>query len=108
MGKIDQDLNIESKKKGERGSVMKKWMAIMLLVAVSAGSFGLAFANDVGPGPAPNSGDGIPDGSGFDPSGQNGPGSSGSGNGPSGPAPNSGDGVPDGSGLDSPSGPNGC
>jgi hypothetical protein len=45
-----------------------------------------------GMGPAPNSGDGIPDGSGFDsPNGeQNGPG----------PAPNSGDGIPDGPGWE--------
>jgi hypothetical protein len=41
-------------------------------------------------GPAPNSGDGVPDGSGFDPR------PSGSG---MGPAPNSGDGIPDGSGF---------
>ena len=47
------------------------------------------------PGPAPNSGDGIPDGPGFDPPFQNGypdvesPG----------PAPNSGDEIPDGSGF---------
>lgn len=45
-------------------------------------------------GPAPNSGDGDPDGSGND-------GSFGPGNG-NGPAPNSGDGDPDGSGNDAP------
>ena len=44
-----------------------------------------------GPGPAPNSGDCIPDGSGFD-----GPMGTGTGQGP---APNSGDGIPDGSGF---------
>ena len=45
-------------------------------------------------GPAPNSGDGIPDGSGMDAPDNN----------PvaMGPAPNSGDGVPDGSGMDDP------
>ena len=48
-------------------------------------------------GPAPNSGDCIPDGSGFEDS--NGPNAEGSGVGPVGPAPNSGDGVPDGSGF---------
>ena len=72
---------------------MKKCIAIILFVTIFTGSFGLAIGNNCGPGPAPNSGDGIPDGSGFDPSGQNGTGSAGSGNGPSGPAPNSGDGV---------------
>ena len=46
----------------------------------------------VSPGPAPNSGDGIPDGSGFASFDGQGP-----GYGP-GPAPNSGDGVPDGPG----------
>ncbi|GAB6145839.1 hypothetical protein [Desulfocicer niacini] len=49
-------------------------------------------------GPAPNSGDGISDGSGMDT--QNGPNSD-SGDAP-GPAENSGDGVSDGSGMDSP------
>jgi hypothetical protein len=48
-------------------------------------------------GPAPNSGDGIPDGSGFD--GPNGPNAD-SQKDPKGPAPNSGDGIPDGSGFD--------
>ena len=48
-------------------------------------------------GPAPNSGDGIPDGSGFD--GPNGP-KGDSKKGPKGPAPNSGDCIPDGSGFD--------
>ena len=57
-------------------------------------------------GPAPNSGDCIPDGSGFGgPNGPNGTGAQGSGNGPMGPAPNSGDGIPDGSGFDAPNGP---
>ena len=48
-------------------------------------------------GPAPNAGDGIPDGSGFDsPNGPNGTGGQGDGYGE--PAPNSGDGIPDGPG----------
>ena len=45
----------------------------------------------VSPGPAPNSGDGIPDGSGMDNESQN--------EESPGPAPNSGDGIPDGSGF---------
>jgi len=48
------------------------------------------------PGPAPNSGDGVSDGSGFDRTdwpNDNNPGDG------KGPAPNSGDGVPDGSGF---------
>jgi len=65
----------------------------MLVVALA----GTALA--AGPmGPAPNSGNGIPDGSGFD--GPNGTiGSLGLGSGPIGPAPNSGNGIPDGSGF---------
>ena len=48
-------------------------------------------------GPAPNSGDCVPDGSGYDsPNGPNG--EDDQGNGHDGPAPNSGDGVPDGPG----------
>lgn len=46
-------------------------------------------------GPAPNSGDGVSDGSGFDAD----PNGSGKGSNPVGPAPNSGDGIPDGSGF---------
>jgi hypothetical protein len=91
----------------KRRRLMKKFMVIMLFVTFVAGSFGMAMGNGFGPGPAPNSGDGIPDGSGFDDVGQNGTGSSGSGNGPSGPAPNSGDGIPDGSGFDGSCGPYG-
>ena len=48
-------------------------------------------------GSAPNSGDGIPDGSGYD--SPNGPAGDGNGDeGNDGPAPNSGDGIPDGPG----------
>lgn len=58
-------------------------------IVVFAGS-----AMATGMGPAPNAGDGVPDGSGFDsPNGPNGNGDSGNG-----PAPNSGDGIPDGPG----------
>lgn len=72
-------------------------IAIMFLLAPLANA-----GSDCGPmGPAPNSGDGIPDGSGLD--GANGPNSVENpdvGNGPVGPAPNSGDCIPDGSGFD--------
>lgn len=72
---------------------MKKiYIAIsVLLVASILCGLGSAFG---AVGPAPNSGDCIPDGSGFNqPNGQN-QDSSGMG-----PAPNSGDGIPDGSGF---------
>ena len=71
-------------------------VSIMLIVLLS----GVALAADsAGPsGPAPNSGDGVPDGSGLEaPNGPNGETESGSY--PMGPAPNSGDGIPDGSGF---------
>jgi hypothetical protein len=70
---------------------MKKLVgAAILLVVLSSMVCGLAAASV---GPAPNSGDCIPDGSGFEqPNWQNDtPGM--------GPAPNAGDGVPDGSGF---------
>ena len=51
-----------------------------------------------GMGPAPNAGDGVPDGSGFD--SPNGPNGNCSGNGHCSPAPNSGDGIPDGPGWE--------
>ena len=74
---------------------MKKIIIIMFLVVGIIGITGTAIAD--GMGPAPNSGDGIPDGSGFDaPNGPNGEGVSGDGHGE--PAPNSGDGIPDGPG----------
>jgi len=58
-----------------------------------------------GNGPAPNSGDCIPDGSGFETTnGQNS--NTDSGNGQYGPAPNSGDCIPDGSGFETTNGPN--
>ncbi len=64
--------------------------AILLLVLASI-VCGIAAASV---GPAPNSGDGIPDGSGFDqPNWQN------EDNPGVGPAPNAGDGIPDGSGF---------
>lgn len=71
---------------------MKKILLVGAIVALLIGGVTVATAEDDGMGPAPNSGDGISDGSGFDaPNGeQNG----------SGPAPNSGDGIPDGPGWE--------
>jgi hypothetical protein len=67
---------------------------VACLLTVVVGIAGTTLAD--GPGPAPNSGDCIPDGSGFEsPNEPNGNGSSGYG---PGPAPNSGDGIPDGPG----------
>jgi hypothetical protein len=77
---------------------MKK---LIVLVAVAMLVFStLAYAGGkYGPmGPAPNSGDCIPDGSGwFDDDPTFGPGY--------GPAPNAGDDIPDGSGFETPNGP---
>ena len=74
---------------------MKKWILVLVVVfsVVMLGS-ALASAGNGPTGPAPNSGDCVPDGSGFD--GPNGPNGS---DGGQGPAPNSGDGIPDGSGF---------
>lgn len=77
-------------------SVKTALVSVLFIALLS----GVAFAaGSAGPmGPAPNSGDGIPDGSGFEaPNGPNG--ETGLGSGPQGPAPNSGDGIPDGSGF---------
>ena len=88
---------------------MKKLAAVVSVMAILA--LGMTFyvgQVSAASGPAPNSGDGISDGSGLDsPNGPVGEGNSDTGNGSNGPAPNSGDGVPDGSGMDSPNGPNG-
>lgn len=77
---------------------MKRVTKILGLALVVTAIFAMTLtgtvfaANADGPaGPAPNSGDCIPDGSGFD-----GPNATGTG---TGPAPNSGDGIPDGSGF---------
>ncbi|XHH07800.1 MAG: hypothetical protein ACFCUE_09495 [Candidatus Bathyarchaeia archaeon] len=64
-------------------------IVVLLLVSIVCG---VAAVNAVGP--APNSGDGVPDGSGFDQPNHQNPDNIGMG-----PAPNSGDGVPDGSGF---------
>ena len=84
---------------------MKKWIVCMFLIVFFAFNLSPAIGASSGPaGPAPNSGDGISDGSGLDsPNGTNGGIDVGTG-----PAPNSGDGIPDGSGLDGPSGANGA
>jgi hypothetical protein len=87
---------------------MKRLLTILTFALFLAASTSMVFAQDFGhQGPAPNAGDGVPDGSGFDaPIGPYGNDST-SGNGPAGPAPNAGDGIPDGSGFDCPNGPNG-
>lgn len=70
---------------------MKKWILAFCIVMFMAANASLAIGGDYGlDGPAPNSGDGVSDGSGFDGD----PTSPGDG-----PAPNSGDGVSDGSGF---------
>ena len=76
---------------------MKRLLLVLVFVVISALIFNFsALAGRDSQGPAPNSGDGISDGSGMD--GQNG------NSGGFGPAPSSGDGVSDGSGLDGPNG----
>ena len=81
---------------------MKKSILVILLSTILLVSFTASMVlnvhgnvtTDNGVGPAPNSGDGDPDGSGFDqPNRQN------EDNIGKGPAPNSGDGDPDGSGF---------
>ena len=81
---------------------MKKTTLVILLSTIILLSFTVSMVLSVsgnatdnkGVGPAPNSGDGIPDGSGFDQPNRHNEGSAGKG-----PAPNSGDGIPDGSGF---------
>jgi len=68
---------------------MKKVIVLILIVTFLVFSFGVMVIAKSGPaGPAPNSGDCIPNGSGFEEPFGNGTGG----------APNSGDGIPDGSG----------
>ena len=75
---------------------MKKILLIAAITVIFIAGVAVAALGNQGlnksPGPAPNSGDGIPDGSGFVSFDGQGP-----GYGP-GPAPNSGDGIPDGPG----------
>jgi hypothetical protein len=82
---------------------MKRWITILFLVFFLGANLAPAIAGNSdqanGPeqdGPAPNSGDGVPDGSGFGTDDNPHPGDDEPG---AGPAPNSGDGVPDGSGF---------
>ena len=82
---------------------MRRLLLVLLLTAFLTVGFGYAFAENSGPcpGPAPNSGDCIPDGPGWPEDEHPGPNSSGSGDSGKGwlePAPNSGDGIPDGPG----------
>lgn len=80
-----------------------KMKLTVLVIALVFACAPIAYAGSAyGPkGPAPNSGDGVPDGSGFEkPYGPNGASNPGTGTGPVGPAPNSGDCIPDGSGFD--------
>ena len=72
---------------------LKKIVGLALLLLVFGSIFCGTVAAGISPGPAPNSGDGISDGSGFP---QICPNESSPGDGP---APNSGDGTPDGSGF---------
>ncbi|MBW2612659.1 MAG: hypothetical protein JRD49_09210 [Deltaproteobacteria bacterium] len=76
---------------------MKKWMSLLVILMFLGIMISPVIAANGPMGPADNSGDGIPDGSGFD--GPNGPNGSDSANDSPGPAPNSGDGIPDGSGF---------
>jgi hypothetical protein len=71
---------------------MKKICIALSLLILASMICGIASAASVGP--APNSGDCIPDGSGFDQPNPQNPDSPGKG-----PAPNAGDGIPDGSGF---------
>ena len=70
-----------------KGKIIVILVSLLVLAVILTGN---SLADGNYGEPAPNSGDGIPDGSGFEePNGPN--------NGP-GPAPNSGDGIPDGPG----------
>ncbi len=74
---------------------MKKWFVMMCLIMFITINVTSSMADDYGQdGPAPNSGDGVSDGSGFE--GDAGDSTASPGDGP---APNSGDGDPDGSGF---------
>ncbi|MCW4006041.1 MAG: hypothetical protein NWF04_05530 [Candidatus Bathyarchaeota archaeon] len=73
---------------------MKKTFAVVFVAVLSLAMLcGAAVASNSS-GPAPNSGDGVPDGS-----GQDSPNMPSGGNSGPGPAPNSGDGISDGSGF---------
>jgi hypothetical protein len=72
---------------------MKRLLVLLVVLIVALG----ALAVYASTGPAPNSGDGVSDGSGLPMQ----PGPAGDGD-PFGPADNSGDGVSDGSGMEAP------
>jgi len=95
-GDTDTVTETDNHRKKRELKNMKKILILGAIVAIIVAGVTIATAGnqDQGksPGPAPNSGDGIPDGSGFASFGGNG-----QGNGP-GPAPNSGDGIADGPG----------
>ena len=78
---------------------MKKMTVLVAALALVL-AVGSLLAIYAGPGPAPNSGDGVSDGSGFDVL----PGPAGDAD-PLGPNPSAGDGIPDGSELPAPNGP---
>lgn len=73
---------------------MKSLILVALAAMLLATMFGGSAIAGVQDGPAPNSGDGIPDGSGMVPSPNGNPNAESPG-----PAPNSGDGVSNGSGF---------
>jgi hypothetical protein len=68
---------------------MRVLLVVFIIIALLLVIPGMALAGSPGTGPAPNSGDGVPDGSGLHPIENPG----------RGPAPNSGDGISDGSGF---------
>jgi hypothetical protein len=77
-----------------------KRVLMVVLVGVFFLGMGTMITAYGGPGPAPNSGDGTPDGSGLEPV----PGPIGAQD-PFGPSEFAGDGIPDGSSLPAPNGP---
>lgn len=77
-----------------KGKIIAILLSLLVIAVIVTGS---SMANEYSQGPAENSGDGIPDGSGFDES-RGTYGDSDSGQGHMEPAPNSGDGIPDGPG----------
>ena len=80
---------------------MKRYILGICFIMFLVADVGILVASDYGQdGPAPNSGDGISDGSGFDDPKSAGKNSAENPEAPGeGPAPNSGDGIPDGSGF---------
>jgi hypothetical protein len=70
---------------------MRRPLVLLLALVFAVGGMMAVYAG-IAPGPAPNSGDGISDGSGLTPM-PVGPGET------PGPAPSAGDGIPDGSGF---------